>query len=432
MPPRKSHKKSKAGCQRCKRRKIKCDEVHPTCGNCSKHGVGCDFSVDPLESPLPPSSTSIQWDASQNPGILTPASTSTIVPFYKTPVDVLRSADSAATRTLELRLMHHYTALTSKTFADSKAEEVAWQVYVPSIAYNAEYLMDAIMAVAALHLRALNPADQSLVRASHGYMASSLAQYSLLLRDGVIEGNAEALFTTATLIAFQSSASRRFEAFDGDYGLPLSWFHSYQGIKTVVMASWHWLMNSVKVYPIISAQPALRLDLDPGRTSFFAPLLEGMEETLELEPESMREDTKKAYEHAVGYLNWAHKKPERRRVLGFAATVSRRFTELVEAQDPRAMVIVACFFAMTKIVDDAWWLYGVAAREVTGIHTLLPEEWWPKMEWSVRVATHEGFMTDDAWGMAPGVQDEQEQKIKSDFDMLAGMMNCNAPPMDVD
>ncbi|UKZ73213.1 hypothetical protein TrVFT333_000855 [Trichoderma virens FT-333] len=43
MPPRRSHKKSRAGCRRCKNRKIKCDEVHPRCGNCSKHGVMCDF-----------------------------------------------------------------------------------------------------------------------------------------------------------------------------------------------------------------------------------------------------------------------------------------------------------------------------------------------------------------------------------------------------
>ncbi|KFY40544.1 hypothetical protein V495_05380, partial [Pseudogymnoascus sp. VKM F-4514 (FW-929)] len=43
MPPRRSHKKSRAGCQRCKLRKVKCDEAHPICGNCTKHGVPCDF-----------------------------------------------------------------------------------------------------------------------------------------------------------------------------------------------------------------------------------------------------------------------------------------------------------------------------------------------------------------------------------------------------
>jgi len=330
--------------------------------------------------------------------------------------------------------MHHYTAVTSKTFSDSKAEEFAWQVDVPAIAYEAGYLMDAILAVSALHLRALNPMDQSVVRASHGYMASALAQYSTLLKDGVSELNAEALFSTAALIAFQSSASRQFDAFDGEYALPLAWFHSFQGIKTLVMASWHWLRNSNRVYPIISGQPALRLDLDPERISFFAPLLDNMDDQLALESESTRTDTKQAYEHAVAFLNWAHHKPDRGRILGFAATVSRRFVELIGQQDPRTLVIISCFFAMTKVVDDVWWLHGAAAREVLGIYNLLPEEWWGKMEWPLRVATYEGLVPDDVWGVSSIIKQEQEheQKINDDIDMLAELMNRNAPPMEVD
>ncbi|KFY62677.1 hypothetical protein V497_02282, partial [Pseudogymnoascus sp. VKM F-4516 (FW-969)] len=51
MPPRRSHKKSRAGCQRCKLRKVKCDEAHPICGNCTKHGVPCDFDDPTALSP---------------------------------------------------------------------------------------------------------------------------------------------------------------------------------------------------------------------------------------------------------------------------------------------------------------------------------------------------------------------------------------------
>jgi predicted phosphohydrolase len=100
--------------------------------------------------------------------------------------------------------MHHYTSVTSKTFSDSPAQKVAWQEDIPTIAYDAEYLMDAILAVSALHLRALNPSDRSVVRASHGYMASALAKFSSLLKDGVSELNAEALFSTAALIGKES------------------------------------------------------------------------------------------------------------------------------------------------------------------------------------------------------------------------------------
>lgn len=31
-------------CHCCRRRKVKCDQVHPTCGNCKKHGDQCQYN----------------------------------------------------------------------------------------------------------------------------------------------------------------------------------------------------------------------------------------------------------------------------------------------------------------------------------------------------------------------------------------------------
>ncbi len=316
-----------------------------------------------------------------------------------------------------------------------------WQVDIPIIAYDAQYLMDAILAVSALHLRSIHPEDHSLIRASHGYMASSIAQYSNLLNQGLSELNAEALFSTSALIAFQASASRRFDdEQSGVYTLPLAWFHSFQGVKTIVLASWQWLRTSNRVYPIINSQPALFLDPDPERKLFFAPLLEGLEEQLEGLPPVTRAETKQAYEHAVSFLNWSHKRPVRNRILGFAATVSRHFVDLIGQQDPRALVIAACFFALTKMVDDVWWLEGIAKREVNGILHLLPPEWWPKMQWALRVADHEGPMDEATWGSSLRtlheddslkVEEQFEDNVSAHIDMLASIVNgCGMEPLD--
>jgi Fungal specific transcription factor domain len=333
--------------------------------------------------------------------------------------------------------MHHFTAITSQTFSDTEAQKMAWQIDIPSLAYDEQCLMDAILAVSALHLRSLQPGDQALIRASHGYMASALAQYSSLLNSGVSAFNAEALFSTSALIAFQASASRRFDE-DGGYTLPLAWFHSFQGVKTVVMTSWQWLRTSDRIYPIINGQPALALNLDPERKSFFAPLLDGMEEQVETLPERQKAETRQAYEHAVAFLNWSHQRPIRARILGFAATVSRRFVELLSEQDPRALVIASCFFALTKVVDDVWWLQGIAKKEVNGICSLLPSSWWPRMEWPLRIANHEGPMDEETWGHS--VEDDAEVKfeplvcgdVRDHIDMLAQIMNEQVPPLPPD
>ncbi|KAJ8141028.1 hypothetical protein OY671_005788 [Metschnikowia pulcherrima] len=42
-PAIRKRKYSRRGCQECKRRKIKCDEVHPACGNCVRVEIACVF-----------------------------------------------------------------------------------------------------------------------------------------------------------------------------------------------------------------------------------------------------------------------------------------------------------------------------------------------------------------------------------------------------
>ncbi|KUJ11106.1 uncharacterized protein LY89DRAFT_674456 [Mollisia scopiformis] len=427
MPPRRSHKKSKAGCQRCKNRKI-------------KHGVPCDFEgpISPNTAATPTTPVFFRQDtvesSSHMSSFSTPRTTaSAIVPFYHQPPSLIRANQTLpSSRALELKLMHHFTARTCLTFSDGLEQNMAWQVDIPTIAYDAQYLMDAILAVSALHMRVMYPEDRSLIRASHGYMASALAQYSSLLTQGVSELNSEALFSTSALIAFQASASRLFDE-DGPYSLPLAWFHSFQGVKTVVMASWRWLRTSNKIFPIINSQPALFLDLDPERKHFFAPLLDDLEEHLQTFPESLRMETKQAYLHAVAFLNWAHRRPVRNRILGFAAAVSRRYVDLVAQHDPRVLVITACFFALTKMVDDVWWLNGIAKREVNGICSLLPSDWWPKLDWPLRIANHEGPMDDETWGSSLSELHslkKEENNVHEHIDLLAQIINESNPPLD--
>lgn len=45
--PRKGHTKSRRGCFTCKKRKIKCQETWPRCGNCEKAGMTCEYPNPP-------------------------------------------------------------------------------------------------------------------------------------------------------------------------------------------------------------------------------------------------------------------------------------------------------------------------------------------------------------------------------------------------
>ena len=92
------------------------------------------------------------------------------------------------------------------------------------------------------------------------------------------------------------------------------------------------------------------------------------------------------------------------------------------------------------MVDDVWWLEGIAKREVNGIFSMLPQEWWPKMEWALRVANHEGPMSEEVWGSSlrslyesdtVKLEEQFEADVTQHIEMLASMVNgCVVEPLD--
>lgn len=430
-----------------------CDEVHPRCGNCVKHGVVCDFEnrhvldefsfasalSTAINEPSPAMSTaSLAMSTASLSVPMAPSPQQSPSPMPGTPltsqpaVPIPHGSSRQVDRFLELRLLHHFTTSTSKTlFTNSSTTEDIWQRAVPQMAFDGRnYLLDAILSVASLHLRSQNPDDKALVRASHAYAASTLAEYCASLERGITADNAEALFLTASLIAFQSTASRIFIKDDAGadnagstcrYTLPMPWFHAFQGVKTVVATSWQWIRNSDIVKAIIDSQPSFQLDLNPlGPSSFFGHLLDGLDEELANEPRNQIPPTSQAYSHAVSVLNWAHKNIYAPATLAFPASVSRRFVELVEEKRPRALAILACFFALLKRMKYVWWLDDVARREVMGLVSMFEpgSSWWKHLEWPVRIALWDGNkIPSDVWGA------ECEEQPQADMGFVETMMS---------
>lgn len=361
------------------------------------------------------------------------------------PVPKGTSTKRPVDRLMELRLWHHFTSNTYKTLiANSDSTGTVWLHDVPHIAFAGKpYLTDALLAVAALHLRSIHPEEKALVYACHAYSANALEEYGLSLNNGITADNAEALFLTSALIAFHASASRLFIKDDGDatpvpgstkssYTLPLAWFHAFQGVKTVVSLSWQWIRNSAAVKMVIESQPGFQLNMNPlGGESFFAHLLDGVAEEVADEDQREAAYSSQAYSHAVSVLNWAHKNPYPPAALAFPATVSKRFVELVTEKKPRALAILACFFALLKRMEPVWWLGDVSRREVMGIIGLFEpgSKWWKHLEWPVRIALlDDGPIPANVWGTECEVRPEGDkglmETMMSHIELLAKMGNA--------
>lgn len=399
-----------------------------------KHGVTCDFenpvvvqelltAASSAGTPSAPADTSSPSPSTitNTPSLAAPSpmftylspSLSELAPLFKPPPTLPppTGIPTGSNRYIELRLMHHYTTHTGHTLTANRLADEVWVKEVPRLAFaGATYLTDAMLAVAALHLRSRNPDDKEVVQASHAYISSSLEAYRVALNEGITESNAEALFLTATLIAFQSTATRLFTRdttstsynANGEYSMPLEWFHAFQGVKAVVVSSWQWIRKSSTVLTVIDSQPALQLDEDlRSPTSFFGGLLGGIEDEIDVEDEMDPDATRDAYVHAVSVLNWAHKSPHSGACLAFPATVAKRFIELIEIKRPRALIISACFFALLKRAQHLWWIGCVPRREIMGVASLFEpgSSWWPHLEWPLKIALYEGpVIPPDVWG----------------------------------
>ncbi|KAE8166929.1 hypothetical protein BDV40DRAFT_253883 [Aspergillus tamarii] len=137
--PRRSHKKSRHGCKPCKRSHVKCDEGQPSCSLCVKRGLECIYICpEPPRKALPDTTEddkTPRQDTSCTPGL------------------------SRVPRLQEMRLLHHFSVITAPSLACDDVDLRFWQFELPQIATAHDYVMEGLLAAAALHLAFLE-ADQ--------------------------------------------------------------------------------------------------------------------------------------------------------------------------------------------------------------------------------------------------------------------------------
>ncbi|KAK9471129.1 uncharacterized protein V1510DRAFT_397718 [Dipodascopsis tothii] len=278
--PRKSHIKSRSGCANCKRRRIKCDEQHPRCRNCIKHGVGCDYLNLPSASapaatgpgPSPP-----PWDAgflgklpdagarsgvsptspALSPGSLpllmgmqgqqthaldhlvavspvprAPQSTASTASPASAP-DVVIESSASALSLVQLELFHHFLTVTVKTLSDATDGEL-WLVQIPRMAFHSEFLMYAILTIAATHLRFLRD-DSAYRRMEIYYRQRALETFREALCAPHTPEMLPPLTVAGSLLAMQSFAYRESDEADASVIVSIDrWLPLLLGIRTVV------------------------------------------------------------------------------------------------------------------------------------------------------------------------------------------------------
>ncbi|KAK3321805.1 hypothetical protein B0H66DRAFT_181181 [Apodospora peruviana] len=243
--------KSRAGCQRCKQRRVKCDEHRP-CKACIRHGLECSLSAvsaSPEGSstspvPLPPSqdvsavddfgqlpnssttpaaqtprgtSQPPEWLASEPAATSSNVSTLTLAepplptipdpfPYFAKFTPHNNAEDDTATWVSDLELLHHWTTTTCKSVGKAYDLEIS-QCELPRQAFTHHFLLHQILAITAFHQAYLQPQHRqsySLKASHHQSLAIQGIRFAL---SNISADNCHALFASSTLLYIGAMAS---------------------------------------------------------------------------------------------------------------------------------------------------------------------------------------------------------------------------------
>ncbi|KAL4995530.1 hypothetical protein BDV10DRAFT_196609 [Aspergillus recurvatus] len=154
--PRRRHRKSRNGCAECKRRRIKCDEVKPSCSRCLLTMQKCIYAptapTTQASAAPPPQSHRNQLSLS----LATPSPPSKLSPS-PLPFETSHIPSSSPVQqglrfdvdTSDTGLYHHYLQHTSRNLTGNRQDYHAIQICLPTLALRSKTVYHSMLALSA-------------------------------------------------------------------------------------------------------------------------------------------------------------------------------------------------------------------------------------------------------------------------------------------
>ncbi|KAE9362929.1 hypothetical protein N431DRAFT_390396 [Stipitochalara longipes BDJ] len=368
MPDKKAaHRKVRTGCLQCKRRHVKCDEIKPKCLNCVRYPSECSFELAPED------------------GSKAHVAAPHILPK---PIPSLASSGNPEFSLWDFKLLNHWTLSTAESLADNQKLQLAMRDVLPRLAIDHNCLLHAIMAITALHLSKLHPEESEshlLLAVHHQNLALPLIRSEL---QSINEENCHAVYACGHLVikyAFASSKSLEAQIFSPGTGEISEFLPLVRGAFSVASHTLDWLLAG-PLGPSMERPRDENPDfaLNPEDASFarLLPVLRaGGNEEGEACCEALNMLRKLLAMAATPDQTIAVKTL----VLSWPAQVSQRYIELMSERQPEALVVLAHYCIMLKMIDSFWFMKGCAAMLLEQCRRDLRKEWHPHIEWPMSV-----------------------------------------------
>ncbi|KAK9571999.1 hypothetical protein V6Z88_000378 [Aspergillus fumigatus] len=360
---RRTHRKSRHGCQQCKARKIKCDEAKPTCRNCTKHAVDCTYSLPSGGSPAQSHRSERTSPQASKPS----------------------HCECSDLAVHDLELLHHFSTSTAYTFSRNPALQTFWRVDAPQLGFGAHYTLRAMLAISALHLAYLRPTQKQFYvsQAEHHHSVALTFVTSNMTR--LMNENSSALFLFSILTSYFSCAKPRKldDLLLFQQGRISEWLVLFRGTGAII----EYAQEELRSGPL-AALLSIRQRRSDYRNSLPTQGQAFMDDLEELIREEVKEQQElQVYlgaiqEMRVSYALWSDIGMwETGDVLVWLLRVSEEFLTLLREQRYVALVIFGYFCPLLRRLEWMWWLEGWSVHLLSRIHGLLDQEHRTWIQW---------------------------------------------------
>lgn len=360
---RRAHKKSRAGCENCKIRRVKCDETRPKCHKCSSFGIECSYDSRSVGMQFAGESSFAIERPSKH---IKPTENATMIfgPLAKAPgpMPSLRSLEDQFTpykwMSADLDILAKFQERTVLTVGARKTADI-YKTDVFKLAINYPFLTHVVITITLLHDRHLTGFSTIGERAAMHWVDGTTMFKEALMAPGE-QPHRDALWATAAMLGCIQFAS--IEAHTPEEAWPLrpsqpddlDWLKMSEGKKAV------WKIcnsgNSQSIFSGVRGHPDLYRALLFDGHELSNVTVEFME-VFGLGPTSNAEDN--PYHNAAMCL--ARLLPiecNGHTILDFLSWMSQihpRLKAMLAEKEPKALLLVACWYA--KIHKFQWWIY---------------------------------------------------------------------------
>ncbi|KAL2817485.1 hypothetical protein BDW59DRAFT_175441 [Aspergillus cavernicola] len=383
MPPRRSHTKSRNGCDQCKKRRVKCDEQGPPCSNCTSREIECFYSKALIARSLSNVSPSPAPGPSFNTTLFLPQ------PYRQAP-DTLLGGASRAAEMRKLELIHKYSTETYQSLCNSSADFYIWQIVVPRKALSHDFLMNGILAIASLHTASsMDPSGAlTYINTALEYHNQTLTPFRHAI-DDINSENCDAVFahsvvTTIISIALPHLTTEKDERVGMTEKIILA-TELLQGVSKILSICRPWL--KLKLFTSESDfWERSNIGLDSETQSALNNLSALTDEVANPEQQSVLKEALKTLQHCFNrYANSRDIAP----ILAWLATAEKEFVYALKCRQPLALLILMYWGALLhELHGRVWWAKGSGSALVLELLAELrsyPFRWdgillWPKQK----------------------------------------------------